>query len=275
MKRFYAVLLMISLLLPSGAFATDLTETDSQDLMTQQNKELTEYLIANVSLGADMDAIDAVIQAFYTDHPQYVNAFPEKHEENPQKLNTETIYIKEAADGSQGSDATITFYDDNSFIIAQSSHSTLDDQALEKVLNKKGLTIDSLDEMFTDEKVVDSDETLINKNISPTSTDNWKSASKNNIHQRYDNGVFKWRTFLNATFTFNGTQCNPIDWQHNYRLGTNVDGVGQGWIDYFHTGYNFATVKRTQSFREFPGGYYVGDDDLRVSCNQNGQFFLN
>ena len=87
--------------------------------------------------------------------------------------------------------------------------------------------------------------------------------------------MFKWRTFLHATFTFDGIRCQAIDWRDNYRLGTNVDIVSPARIVPLNTSYNFATVKRTQGFREFPGGYYVGDDALRVSCPQNGQSFLN
>lgn len=273
MKKFYTILLMLILLFPSGAFA-DSNVTTSQNFMTQRNKELTEYLIANASPETD---IQLHIEAFFAEHPQNFNYITKNTLEKAKKLNTEVIYSNNSNDDSQSSQMTITFYDDGSFMIGQSSHRTLSEQELSELLQEKGLTTDSLEALSEEKERNISSELKLDNNISEKPASDWQSRSKNNIHQYYDNqGVFKWRTFLNATFTFNGTNCQAIDWRDNYRLGTNVAPVSPGWIVPDNmTYYYFSTVKRTQSFREYPGGYLVGEDDLRISCNQNGQFFLN
>ena len=126
MKRFYAVLLMMSLLLPLGAFATNLEITTSPDTLskkdadalTEENEALTAYLIEHVSSTED---IEPSLETFYAEHPEYVDNIKSSNPNRKrQELNTETIYSEETPIGENGKhtlEIYIIYYDDGSCII--------------------------------------------------------------------------------------------------------------------------------------------------------------
>lgn len=256
MKRFYAVLLMISLLLPSSIFANSETEFPVNSLSTE-DQALVDYLIANVS---SADDVDTAIQAYFDSLPQPSgNTAVKMSTERPKKLNTVEIFSEEKPIGDnkmQGTKTSIIFYDNDTFVVETLSYE--DEGEIEVPITKN----------------IGTDAKLPTESGDSTMTVRESVVSGQNSHVSFDKKTHKflWRTYMKVKFWYDqknsGIAEEPF---HTFHLGTNVDKYPYN-VRYFYSG-GITTVSRTQSFRKHPGNY-IEDDDLRVACTREG-FLLN
>lgn len=248
MKKICASLLMLCLLLPTTAFASseslDISSRDEQQLFSR-NQKLTEYLSNNLCNEAAYDELlrSSIVQNFFKENPQIASEkyyIEDKFKTEPQVIETVDLY-KSVDELENSVEFYVTYYDDGSFVLG----------------------------------------TLIGENQdNKVSTLSEGNKTGNNYHERWDQNIFVWRTFLTATFYYdnnNGRQmCNPVSYDGNQRVRDANIVYSKAYYGSSHP-YNNSVcrVQRKQSFTEYPGAYSKGSDDLRVSCNHLGQIMKN
>ncbi len=248
MKKLCASLLMICLLFPTVVFAS----TESADILNEdevqlfsRNQRLTEYLSNNLCDAAAYDESlrSSIVKNFFKENPQICSGnyyISDKFKKEPQIIETVDLY-KNVDEQENSIEFYVTYYDDGSFVLGT-------------------LTGESQ-----------------NGTIMPLSEGN---KAGNNYHERWDQNVFVWRTFVTATFYYdnnNGRKmCNPVSYDGNQRVRDANVVYSKPYYGVSHP-YNNSVcrVQRKQSFTEYPGGYSKGADDLRVSCNHLGQIMKN
>lgn len=273
MKRLLCATLAVCLLIPSGAFAAEYEASIPDNILSERNHALTDYLSENLSdeMSGDVAALNAVIEQFSKEYPQYERVLSsEKNVTNsataPKELETVDLYSSEtkvSESETKGTEYYVTYYDNGCYMVGELSYTR--NEAVD-ASNVSGVLSDKVGNMDA------------NASINPQATADG-TASANNIHNYYDNNnIFLCRTFLTASFYYDNTNnrkfCQPTGWSGNQRVRNNN-------FTYLPAGYNYthpyndsvARVQRTQRFYE--RGYHLLDDDLRISCNHLGTIFKN
>lgn len=238
MKKIIGLLVSFSLVLcPMVAFAQDTSAEDNcLSLLEERNEALVDYLRV-----ADMEQEGVVDYAhFFEMHPEYEQAVRNDVHMDKTILKTEQIstknYTNEQGE-SINEEKDIVFYKDGSFRIDTFT------------ISRDGVQM----------------------------RDAWSSVCGQNQHESYNRfGAFMWRTYMKSCFRYNGSKVINTSSETNVRTNTILYAEKIGPTSSYPYGkQNLCRTLVIHHMLQRSNSLLYDMDDLRVSCNMQGEIFKN
>lgn len=105
----------------------------------------------------------------------------------------------------------------------------------------------------------------------------WHQICGQNTHERlFKSGALFWRTYLKSCFQYNGQSVENYYMTHNIRTAnTHYSQVTFGPKSYYIDGQKVMRTQMNTDIYKYVSNILDGMDDIRVSCNMQGQIFKN